>query len=462
MALKGMALRADNVLLPDFLQQGDYARLIPVISDSSREQRLTSVLLAVFRSVDEFGKTMLQIIKSPITKRSKIECFTEVVFKNGLSDKKFRPDGLIVVKSNSKTWSAIIEVKVGNTELTPEQIEIYLDIAKTNKIDAVITISNQFAALPHHHPISVNKRKAKLVFLYHWSWTSIVSQARLLAENKGISDPDQAFILEELIRHLEHGNSGVLSFARMGQSWKDLCTAIQQANPLSKNLQFVVDSVGDWHELAMFISLKMSLIAGRTVLVNIPRAYTNDPSKRLNDDIVTLLKNNCLETEFNIPNAAAHLKLSADISRRTLMASMRLKAPTDRSRASSLITWALHQVTKCEDDELVIKAIWPGRLQDTMANLGQLRSNPKAILYPNIAVLPIAFEFIRVLDIAARFKGCNTFVEHAVNIVPDFYRDIGQYLKPWIPPAPNVPPKSEVVQQSTPELTTVSDSSKTL
>lgn len=58
-------MRTDKIQLTDFLRNGDYARLIPVVADVSREQRLTSALLAVFGSVNEFGKTMLQIVKAP-------------------------------------------------------------------------------------------------------------------------------------------------------------------------------------------------------------------------------------------------------------------------------------------------------------------------------------------------------------------------------------------------------------
>jgi hypothetical protein len=444
---------------PEFLQQGEAARLIPVYAEASKEQRLTSSLLAVFMSVDEFGKSMLQMVKAPATKSSKIECFTEVVFKNSLNAQKCRPDGLITVKLGANTWTAIIEAKVGNAELTKEQIETYLDIARENKVNAVITISNQFAALPHHHPIQVSKRKIKSVSLYHWSWTSIVSKARLLAEHKGISDPDQAFILKELIRYLQHQSSGVLSFSRMCQYWKDLCTAVQQAAPLSKNDDLVIESISDWHQLVKYISLQMSLEAGRTVSVNISRVHSDDSSKRLNDDIDSFLKAHCLEAEYDIPNAATRLKLCADMSRRTLTASMRLKAPTDKSRATAIINWALRQVAKCDDDNLIIRSIWPGRMQDTTATLGQLRDDQKIILGPNLSVIPSYVEFSRVIDIAGRFRGSSTFVEDAKNVIPDFYRDIGQHLKAWIPPAPKLPPKKEF-ESEVPKITIITDDPK--
>ena len=53
----------------------------------------------------------------------------------------------------SSVWSALVEAKVGNTDLTVDQVVGYVELAKLNGVDAVITLSNQFAPLPSHHPI---------------------------------------------------------------------------------------------------------------------------------------------------------------------------------------------------------------------------------------------------------------------------------------------------------------------
>lgn len=429
--------------LPDYLEQGEYARLIPVVADTSREQRITSVVMAALMSVEEFGRAMLQMVGAPATKTSKITCMTEVVFKKLHDERqKLRPDGLIQVKAGSRVWTTIVEAKIGGAELKKEQIEDYLYLARTHKVDAVITISNQFAAIPTHHPVQINKQKVRSVDLYHWSWTSIVSEAILLAEHKGVSDPDQAYILKELIRYFKHKSSKVASFTRMGSGWKDLCTAVQQDVALSKSNQFVIDSVNDWQQLIRYISLEMSLAIGHSVSVVLSRKHKKDPNQRLQDDIAYLIANNRLEAEFDIPNAASRVKLIADIKSRTLHVSMRLKAPTDKTRATALVNWALKQVSKCEDEDLVIRAIWHGRITDTGASLGQIREDRNLILNDNPGMMPMYFDFVRIIDVAGRFRGASKFVETGVSVVPDFYKDVGQYLKAWIPPAPKVEEKA--------------------
>ena len=75
-----------NPEVPQFLKSGDKAHLIPVVKDSNKEVRAMSSLLATMRAVNEFGKDLLEFVGAPITKRSKISCFTEIVFKDSYSE----------------------------------------------------------------------------------------------------------------------------------------------------------------------------------------------------------------------------------------------------------------------------------------------------------------------------------------------------------------------------------------
>ena len=139
----------------DFLVQGDPARLFPVLADTNREQRATSIFLAVVSQVPSLAEAILKSIGVKVGKRTRIEAYTEVVLKQEASSSG-RPDGLLIVHSSRKTWSALVETKIGNADLDSDQVAKYLDLAKTNSIDAVITISNQFVARPQHSPVDVS------------------------------------------------------------------------------------------------------------------------------------------------------------------------------------------------------------------------------------------------------------------------------------------------------------------
>jgi hypothetical protein len=110
--------------------------------------------------VPAFAREVLSNAGAPVGKRLKIVCYTEVTFKTSDKGKKPRPDGLVVISNGPKNWTALVESKIGNSELTKEQVEEYLDLAKQYGINALITISNQFATTPTHHPVKVGKTKS--------------------------------------------------------------------------------------------------------------------------------------------------------------------------------------------------------------------------------------------------------------------------------------------------------------
>lgn len=430
-----------NESFPEFISRADVARLIPHFADSSKEQRVVSAFLATMTAVDEFGRSLLRMLGAPAPKTARIAGYTEVEFAaNAGSNENLRPDGLIFVGTPRRNWSMLVEAKVGNAELTKEQVEAYLRLAKLNGIEALVTISNQFAPLPTHHPVPVSRARTKKVELYHWSWTSILAEAIIIAGDKGVADPDQAFILNEFIRYLEHEGSGVNPFPKIGKGWKEVSNSVRHGvRPPTRELE---DTVGEWQQLSRFLSLKLGMMLERNVTEVISRTHQRNPQARLRDNCNQFLKTSCLEAKLDVPNAASEIKLAVHLDSKTVAASAELQAPTDRTRATSLVTWILNQLGHCEDEDLLVRAMWPGRAPDTCVALGRLREDKKAVLTSDQTLMPRAFEIIRMIDTKSRI-GSRPFVEELATILPNFYRDVGQHLKAWVPPAPKVKPTGE-------------------
>jgi hypothetical protein len=435
----------------DQIDCGQIARLIPTVADSKKEERATSSLLASFMVVPAFAQDVLSTLGAPTGKRARVTCYTEVVFKSK-KDKKSRPDGLLVVTSGSKEWSALIESKIGAAELRQDQIEDYLDLARELGANAVVTLSNQFATLPTHHPVQVSKQKTRTVGLYHFSWLSLVSKAILVADDKRVDDPEQAYILKELVRYLQHDSSGVTSLTSMGKGWRDLCGELLQGAAISRKSDYVEQSVASWQQLLRYLSIRLSVAIGKPVSLYMTRARANDPSVNFDEDVLGLLKNNCLAAEFEIPHAASRLAFSADILRRTINLSMKLDAPKDKSLATASINWFTRQLKGAESADLMIRAYWPRRIAMTGAPLDVVLENPKVLVPENVSELPVALEVVRVVDLMGRFRGSRTFVEEAEKAFPEFYARVGQKLTQWIPKAPKVKePKVEAVADVVPD-----------
>jgi hypothetical protein len=244
--------------LPDFLVTGEPARLFPVGSESSKEVRAVSVFLACLKSIPDLSTNLLATVGVRLGTRAKIRTFTEIGFKGAPGDGKDRPDGLIIVESGQKRWMALVEAKIGGAELKYEQIEKYGEIAKSNKIDAIITISNQFVALPDHHPFSLPRSISNHVNLFHWSWQSILTETNLLDIDNKIEDPDQAFILSEFSRFLEHDSTGVATFNQMNKVWREVLKNIEMKNPIRKSDGAIQNTLGAWFEEQRDLCLLMT------------------------------------------------------------------------------------------------------------------------------------------------------------------------------------------------------------
>lgn len=421
------------------IKSGGPSRLIPVVSDMSKEERAISPLLAIFSAVPALANSMLEEVGAPTNQRAKLKCYSQVVFKEAPNEKKLRPDGLIMVDSGRKVWSALIEAKIGKAELGSEQIEAYLELARSLGIDAVITISNQFATFPTHHPVQINKQKTRTVELFHFSWLSVLARASLLANSKEVDDPEQAFLLRELIRYLQHETSGVCEFTSMGPEWKDICAKVQTGAPLSKADPLTLSTVADWHQLIRFLALKLSMEINKQVNVWMPRVFEKDASLWVTEDSSQLAKSNSISAELEIPHAVSRILVEADFLRRSIRFAVSLNAPEDRSRPSAAVNWVLRQLPKTEEvTDTLIRARWPGRASDTVATLAEANSDPKRVAPDDRKELPIGFDVFRIVDLAGRFKGSSTFVDDIRIELTRFYGDIVQKLTNWVAKPPKL------------------------
>ncbi|MEX2375848.1 MAG: hypothetical protein WD942_09745 [Dehalococcoidia bacterium] len=424
--------------LPDVLERGERSRLFPVLADTSKEGRTLSIFLSCLQSVDEFGASILASIGQRPGTRARIETYTEVVLKKG-GEKAHRPDGLIVVKNGSKQWMALVEAKVGGSELTPEQVESYLELAKLNGIDAMLTLSNQFASLPTHHPVPLSATARKKAELFHCSWMFVVTQASLLVSNEQVASPDQRFLLNEMVRFLMHPSAGVKSFEQMPASWPELVSKVQTGAKLSATSPDVREVAGAWHQEMRDLSLILSRQLSTEVSTRISRTHAADPTARLRDAVVDLAKEECLTGTLVVPAAASPIDVCADLQKRSVTVSMKLKAPAERKGAKGRISWLLRQIQRTDGRDIHLRLFWPGRAADSQYPLALLRENPDLPLTERPGLVVSSFEVLLVRDCGARFGQRRNFITELEAAVPEFYEQVGQYLKAWRAPPPRIP-----------------------
>ncbi len=422
--------------LPEILQSGEVARLIPVIADSRKEQRAVSVFLATLSAVPLFSDALLGGIGKKPGRRANINTFTEVVLKTAGSTND-RPDGLIEMKSGTKNWVALVEAKISAAKLDKDQVQRYMQLAKAQNIDAVITISNQFVPRPQHSPITVPWQLAKSVLLFHWSWKHILTEALLIQQSKSIEDPDQAFILREFVRFISHDSVGITGFNKMPTVWRELVAKVKSGalpRRSSEEVAFVVDA---WQQEMRDLALRMSHHLAVRVQISLNKTQISEKTAWTNNLRDELVDSNTLSAELNIPNAAAPIGICADVRAQVVKVGMQIKAPEDRKTSQARVNWLLRQIRNAPEKDIFVRIIWPSRQRDLVCSLADLRLDTKQIL-DSYKQVPRAFEVFYVADDARKFSGPNTLIEMIEHEVPYFYDNICQEIDPWVPS----PPKS--------------------
>lgn len=420
--------------LPDCVKQGERARLIPIVAETSKEKRVASVFLSVLPRVPDLAANLLSSVGIRIGKRTKISTFTEVVFRDDVACKD-RPDGLIEVANGGRTWRALVEAKIGKGTVSEEQVVRYLDVARRNGFDAVISISNEFVARADHHPVKVPRPMLRSTGLFHWPWMWVLTKAQLIQLDEAVTDIEQRFLLDEFVRFLNHPSTGVEGFTQMNKEWRDIVRAVGAGEKLRRTSEEVASTVASWFEEQRDLCLVMSRSIAKPVRLKMERRVQDDHNARLKARIAEFVDSECLSVMLQVPDAAADIAVEANLARKSVSASMRLKAPKDRKSTKARINWLLKMLKK-DDPRLFVRASWPSRAPDTQAQLSLVRDDPDCLKGDNLSLVPTAFEVLLIEDLAGRFSGTRTFIEDVERIVPEFYDLVGQYLRGWRPSPP--------------------------
>lgn len=426
---------------PDYLEQGEIARLFPVLSTTSKEGRITSIVLACLAACDVFGAAIFSSVGQRVGKRTKVDVFTEVVFKKQSSKATDRPtdrpDGLVVLRNKSGEWRALVEAKVANSKLESDQIERYRSLAKENEINCVITISNQFATSPLSHPIPEVRKSRSRIPVYHWSWMHILTSVDLLLSQGRVSDPVQRVLLNELRRFLSHESAGVKGFDQMPPEWADLNKLVSSGGTITAKSEAAISSLFAWHQETRDLSLILSRLTETDVREKLPSKHRNDIRHRQKDELEDLCAKQQLCCVLSVPDAAAPIEITADLSRRCLDVGMTLQAPENKVTTRARVNWLLRQI-KHEQDDLYVRLLWPGRSQETQFLVSELKENVDIASVGKEHLSPRAFQVFHSKRIGARFAQRANFISELELIVPEFYKNIGSALAAWKKGAPKI------------------------
>lgn len=417
------------------------ARLLPTVGirgQEEQEKRATSSLLAVMLAVPEFGHALLGPLGAP---KGRVSTFAEVQVKDG-AGKVHIPDGAIVVERGKTLWRCLVEVKTSANDLKAEQVNRYLDWARENRLDAVLTISNQITGSATDSPVPVDGRKLRTTRLYHLSWWRILTEAIVQHRHRGVSDPDQAWLLGELIAYLDDERSGASGFTDMGENWVKVRNGAGNGTLRANDVD--VRGVAErWDQFVDYLCLGLGQDLGRDIRPVRPRKQT--ASMRLDANCRALQDDGCLGAAIRVPGAAGDLVVQADLRTRKVITSVTVDAPGD-GRPATRVTWLLRQL-KDAPDGLLIEASFVSTKATTAGLLSAIRANPASLLLDKDAKRPprtFRLTLARPMG-TKRGKGEKSFVRDTRQQTIDLYRDLVQHLRPWAAAPPRLPDEPQEV-----------------
>lgn len=412
------------------------ARLIPtsgINGAEEQERRATSALLAVLVAVKEFGRNFVKPFGAP---GGTLETYIEVPFI--LGEKRLYPDGLIRVTRGSKSWTALVEVKTGPNQLATEQLENYLDIAREQGFDAVVTISNEIPAIAGQHPTKVDKRKLRKVALHHVSWSQVLADAVMQKEFRGVADPDQAWILGELIRYLEHRKSGALEFDDMGEAWVAIRDQVASGT-LRATDKGIAEVVARFDALLRFASLQLGRKLGTEVVPVLSRREAADPAVRAQALSTSLCQTGELSGAIRIPDTVGHLVVTADLRASRVTCHVDVEAPRE-GRPTTRVNWLVRQLKNAHDGARVEAFVAHARGSAAAELLSTVRENPASLVVDPAKEL----RNFRVATTGTlgtkRGRGRGSFIDSVLTGIDTFYGDVLGSLRAWSAAPPKLRP----------------------
>ncbi len=290
---------------------GQATTLFPMMTNGL-EDRATCIFFAVFDLIYPFRNRLLNSIGQKAYKTGNdFSCVLRPSIGGRLSDKDI-PDALISLDQKTE-WNALVEVKIGSSDLDQAQLGRYLNRAISEDVDALITISNEMCAQPNEPPLRLKPAEKRLRKIphFHWSWRYIKHQAKITARDDDL-DAIEAKILAQFVEFLEHEKSGIHGYRDMPKCWPDFVDTLRDGGRPKED--DVDDVISGWFQETSDLSIILSEYFQEDVF-----EVQDENTLELKKDVAEnhLAKTGDLRAKFKLPNNG-YVNILVDIDGRCI------------------------------------------------------------------------------------------------------------------------------------------------
>lgn len=281
----------------------------------------------------------------------------------------------------------------------------------------------------------VDRKKLRKVSLRHLSWSQIHTEAVIERINRSVADPDQAWILSELIRYLEHPRSGAVDFDDMGPSWVGVRDGAKDRT-LRAGDKGAADVVAKFGQLTSFAGMRLSRTLGVQVQPALTRAQLNDLGAHTQAGVARLVDRGMLHGALRVPDTISPIEITADLRAGLVTCAVTVPAP-GHGKNTTRVNWLVRQLAKAPAAvQLEALAAW-ARTPGPCLPLTEVRERPEALIDDPTKELKSFTVKLSTFAGTKRGQQRGSFVGSVLGLVDNFYETVVQHIKPWSPPAPS-------------------------
>ncbi|WP_108816239.1 hypothetical protein [Loktanella sp. Alg231-35] len=380
-------------------------RLIPVSKQA--ERRLLSVFMALIELIPAIRSEFLLSCGYGGGKTSSVQSFMEVSYASArLSD--VRPDGLISCKRGSTEWGAFVEAKADGKSIRPDQIQDYAELAAALDIDAIITLSNEFALSPSELPYHMAASKRRKREIYHFAWADLRTFLEGFRNHESLQ-PLEREVLSECLRFFWDASSGIATYDAMPVKWPEFVQAAGIALGFGTKTQGITEIVHGWQQERRDLCSKLTYQTGLDVQLIHEAGVRSDRDERLNYDRRALADDYLLTATYAFKGSKTQLKALADLQSCRTSVSLQILPPSNK-KARAVVSWILNALDGDSWQGSTVSFDWKGRNQNRTFDLADLRVEPE-LASEGQKDAPKSIRIVQSKHDVRRFKSRKKFIE---------------------------------------------------
>ena len=254
---------------------------------------------------------------------------------------------------------------------------------------------------------------------------------------------DQAWILGELIRYLEHPRSGAMEFNDMGDSSVTVRESVK-AGTLRASDEGISEVAVRFDALLRFASLSLGRQLGTEVTPVLSRKELAEPSIRTQALVTELAASGVLSGAIRIPSTVGDISVTADLRAGTVTCLVDVEAPHE-GRPTTRVNWLLRQLKNAPETVRIEARATHARGAGAADLLRAVRENASLRVADPTKELH-AFQVAMTTAIGTkRGRGRGSFIDSVLDAIDTFYADVMQQLKAWSAAPPRLRSETDTV-----------------